>query len=1142
MRTRILPLLALLAAMLAVTGPPARAETPSAGPCAITPVGLIHDRWDLLEGTDGPLGCPTGPEQDVPGRHGKRQDFEHGQIAWSPDQAKDLTVAAYQLGKSAVVEFGPSDPFSYDTFLVRWDFGGQNLGQEPARFATSTTGSHVIDPDKNGDYLFIVEGCDQPRHGSSKCLQGWAIPVTAHVDLTVGTRDGVPPKCFIGNFEGEIYSKWYSLGHENGPLGCATGPAVDEPGRHGERQPFERGEIVWSPDQGEHMTVAAYLLGNRVSVDWGPSTPYTYDFFQIRYDKDGANLGQDELKARLMSPDDGDLGRWTRRLQGMGDYSFVVQGCDEGGFLGKSTCKQGWTIPVHVKLQARPGQAACERQTGGLIGERWQELRGSAGLLGCPTGPEQDVAGRRGKRQDFQHGQLAWSPDQGDTMVVAAYQQEGQAVFEWGPSKPRFDYDAFLVRWDSDGRNLGQQEIKGSRISGKIRVGLPPEWGPITFVVEGCDKNVTGSHCKQGWTIPVGFKPTAFSEDVDISAMSATTPMAALATHDNRTKTVVEQLACQKILDLDGTQPGEDEAATMVSRLKRVELEGDGDACAGELPNRLLVNEVLRDMTTKPVGTETDDCPVEKKTIGDYDTFLKGLIYIAYRQRTLLDLDVWQKITHELLTMNGPHRASEEGKVICAFVSPESENHLLLIESARYLTNQIFFAETRNAIWDNHVNGMDLYLLRFMQTIAQHDFLEFNARPYQRYSLNGLLNLYDFAQQPRVRAAARIVLDYATTKFAVSSNKLRRAGPFRRLAKYTDAANKSYFSGDSDPQTGFFQLYTGMSEFTGGKIPGAWRIEASIAGLSAYRPPRAAYELAMNKGTPYQERFYHGDRPKIHPDADRAEGGVEIYSSSPSFMISAGGVFLNSGYRMDEITGFPQRGNAQSTTLMPTTLNLEFADLIRFEGGRRPGHTPPDRDVVNTCVAGGFACGLQGVVPERWQRCVGPESNGQWLLLDSDKCGGTGFHVAIQINKKGVQPGIYENAGFFYAVEKSKMPFSVFATKIKELNAGLPRNLDVTTPYTFHAPDGHTFRFQLHRFGVKYLNRILEIDEVKQPDDLTVWPLVDGEFLRASGHEGLIKIFRPGCASPLTLDFRDMLRPAVTEPAATDPSPICPAA
>ncbi|WP_214323064.1 LGFP repeat-containing protein [Nonomuraea sediminis] len=1141
MLTRLLTLLAMLAAMLAVIGPPAQAATASGGPCTITPIGLIHDRWDLLDGKDGPLGCATGPEQDVPGRNGKRQDFEHGQIAWSPDQGKDLTVAAYQLGKSAVVEFGPANPFSYDHFLVRWDRDGQNLGQESARFVTPTTGSHRVNPDKSGDYVFVVEGCDKPRYGSSKCRQGWTIPVTAHVDLSGSTHDGISPKCFIGAWEGEIYGKWYSMGHELGPLGCAVAAAEDVPGRHGKRQRFEHGEIVWSPDQGAQMTVAAYLLGNRVSVDWGPTTPFTYDFFQIRYDKDGANLGQDELKARLMSPSDGDLGRWTRRLQGMGEYSFVVQGCDAGGFLGGATCRQGWTIPVHVTLQAQPGQAACTQQAGGLIGERWQELRGSAGLLSCPTGPEQDVSGRRGKRQDYQHGQIAWSPDQGDKMVVAAYQQEGQAVFEWGPSQPRFDYDVFIVRWDSNGRNLGQREIKGSRTSGKIRVGLPPNWGPITFVVEGCDTGIGGSTCRQGWTIPVGFTPTSFSEDVDISAMSATDPATALATHDNRTKAVVEQLACQKIVDLDGTQPGEDEAATMVTRMERVQLEGNADACAGELPNRLLVNEILRDMPTKPVGTESDDCPVEPKTLGDYDTFLKGLLYIAYRDRWLLDNDVWQKITHELLTMNGPHRVSEEGKVICAFVSPESENHILLIESARYLTNQIFFAETQDAIWDNHVNGMDVYLLRFLQTISKHDFLEFNARPYQRYSLNALLNLYDFAEEPRMRAAARILLDYATTKFAVSSNKLRRAGPFRRLAANTDAANGSYYSGGSDPQTGFFLLYTGLSEFTDGKLPGHWRIEASIAGLSKYRPPRAAYELAMNKGTPYEERFYHGDRPKIHPDADRAEGGVEIYSSSPSFLISAGGVFLNSGYRMDEFTGYRHRGNGQATTLMPTAANLNFADLIRFNGGLRPGHTPPDRDVVNTCVAGGFACGLQGVVPERWQRCLGPESDGQWLLLDSDKCGGLGFHVAIQINKNGVQPGVYENAGFFYALEKSKMPFSTFATKIKELNTGIPRNLDVTTPYTFHAPDDHTYRFQLHRFGDKYLNRILEIDGVKQPDSLTVWPLADGEFLRSPGHDGLIKIFRPGCANPLTLDFRDMVRPAVTDPATPDPSPICPA-
>ncbi|MGH3794389.1 MAG: hypothetical protein ACRDSP_05820 [Pseudonocardiaceae bacterium] len=37
--------------------------------------------------------------------------------------------------------------------------------------------------------------------------------------------------------------------------------------------------------------------------------------------------------------------------------------------------------------------------------------------MGCPTGPEFGLPGRRGSRQEFLNGQLVWSPDQGPNMM-----------------------------------------------------------------------------------------------------------------------------------------------------------------------------------------------------------------------------------------------------------------------------------------------------------------------------------------------------------------------------------------------------------------------------------------------------------------------------------------------------------------------------------------------------------------------------------------------------------------------------------------------------------------------------------------------------------------------------------------------------
>ena len=73
-----------------------------------------------------------------------------------------------------------------------------------------------------------------------------------------------------------------------------------------------------------------------------------------------------------------------------------------------------------------------------------------------------------------------------------------------------------------------------------------------------------------------------------------------------------------------------------------------------------------------------------------------------------------------------------------------------------------------------------------MQTIAQHDFLEFNARPSSRLSLHSLLNLHEFARDDEIRTGAQNVLDYVMVKFAVSSNRQRRVCPFRRLKEHTN--------------------------------------------------------------------------------------------------------------------------------------------------------------------------------------------------------------------------------------------------------------------------------------------------------------------------------------------------------------------
>jgi hypothetical protein len=207
-----------------------------------------------------------------------------------------------------------------------------------------------------------------------------------------------------------------------------------------------------------------------------------------------------------------------------------------------------------------------------------------------------------------------------------------------------------------------------------------------------------------------------------------------------------------------------------------------------------------------------------------------------------------------------------------------------------------------------------------------------------------LLNLHEFARDGEIRTAAQILLDYSFMKFAVASNRGRRVAPFRRqqhrIAHQANLHNYLY-SDHAEQVSGLFLSYSGLTgpdeKATPVRLPPSEAFNALIAGTAAYRPPPAAYELALNRNNkPSLHRFFHGTRPRLPASPEDAEAGLEIYYHSPSFLLSAGGQFLNSGYGNDEIdigqkNAWEQTSRAQATTLIPTRAEAAFHDLVRFE-------------------------------------------------------------------------------------------------------------------------------------------------------------------------------------------------------------------
>lgn len=143
--------------------------------------GYIADRWHTLGGPQGSLGQPTSNEETIPGRAGRRQRFAKGEILWCPDQGPKMMLAVWvQPGtKSVTADWGPTTPFNYSFFIVRWDeFKNQHNGQHDVTGGARERGRYTINFQTAGTYDIYVEGCDGHTFTSSDCNQSWTPKAT----------------------------------------------------------------------------------------------------------------------------------------------------------------------------------------------------------------------------------------------------------------------------------------------------------------------------------------------------------------------------------------------------------------------------------------------------------------------------------------------------------------------------------------------------------------------------------------------------------------------------------------------------------------------------------------------------------------------------------------------------------------------------------------------------------------------------------------------------------------------------------------------------------------------------------------------------------------------------------------------------
>jgi len=426
---------------------------------------------------------------------------------------------------------------------------------------------------------------------------------------------------------------------------------------------------------------------------------------------------------------------------------------------------------------------------------------------------------------------------------------------------------------------------------------------------------------------------------------------------------------------------------------------------------------------------------------GNYDLTQMWLLPLAYSYYDELQTrDARERLINVLLAQGIIHRPNEDDTytsggapndwsragLILGVTIPETENHVLMIATTRYLTNQLLYQRNPSQQFDNRRNSENCteQLLNLLRNQLKNDFAEYNAKPYQEETRHALLNLCSYAYDAEVRLGARMVLDYISAHIAVSSNDLRRMVPFRRRNEgdrvqqipddpgFMDVSLLDEHS--ADQITVQFALLAGntrayQNNLSFWVIPQNLGHEMTFGAVSDYRLPPSIHDLFVND---LHRRFFqrlHRHLMMDEPGQQRNADNMEIYAGSPSYVITAGGRparwvipgDFGQGYKAQNVgvavpisfmpTGHSAGADVKSNTARDLIQILHFSD--NFEDDISHGS---HGGTENYGVAPDFACGFASHFPT-------------WTGVPKDKDG------IFFVNKKLHGD---ELAGFFLAIIK----------------------------------------------------------------------------------------------------------------------------
>jgi hypothetical protein len=492
------------------------------------------------------------------------------------------------------------------------------------------------------------------------------------------------------------------------------------------------------------------------------------------------------------------------------------------------------------------------------------------------------------------------------------------------------------------------------------------------------------------------------------------------------------------------------------------------------------------------------------KRNGDYDFMMIGLIQMLYRDsNNALWPQTKHKIIHELITAKGQEHYEIFSLGLCGR-HRDTENHILMTESTRYLINQLLHDENPlDPRWNNQAGGFDEWMLKHLQQYILNHFDEYNSRPYQVYTLIGLYNLAAYARNVKVKQAAHLVLDYLDVIWSFQNNHGRRVVPFRRQPQFLEVTKLA----PGDGEMARMAYLTGHYPYLfSGNRPGQVEYGDHIMLFSL---------LSQYKIADATEKFIF-DNSSHHYFQTMHHQNIEIYAANPAYLISAGGRWHN---RFDMGTGENDGSPRPTTVILSQQPHSDINDFIKFNGH------PKLSKRQNTCVLPDFACGLNLELP-KWLEEIPKQclvTKGNWRIYQLDQSCPVNYGVYLAIYHERI-PRLWrwwfgKNFGLFEIRSSAEITFDQF-TKHIEKNIQNYSFLDLSS-YVTSKNEKISFKFTRTKNNFW---EIINSNKSLYQDDFSSWPRAWGDILK-SNDSGTFNVSFPGQQNISTLDFQDFNHP-----------------